>query len=110
MACGPDEIGSSPTMTYAGRVRKGPISWVLSVWRFVVDVALRWYYGRVGDLAASITFWLVISLPALVLALLALLGPLDRMITGVGLSDTIQSEVEEFITRVQYQGRRSSMS
>lgn len=69
------------------------------MWRFVVDVALRWYHGRVGDLAASITFWLFISLPALVLALLAVLGPLDRMIAGVGFSDTIQTEVEEFIGR-----------
>ncbi|MEM9566377.1 MAG: YihY/virulence factor BrkB family protein [Actinomycetota bacterium] len=79
---------------------KGPIGWLVAVWRFVVDVALRWYHGRVGDLAASITFWLVISLPASVLALLALLGPLDRMITGAGLEDTIQSEVERFISRV----------
>ncbi len=72
----------------------------MATWRFVVDVALRWYHGRVGDLAASITFWLFISLPALVLALLAVLGPLDRMITDVGFSATIQTEVEEFIGRV----------
>ncbi|MEL6982710.1 MAG: YhjD/YihY/BrkB family envelope integrity protein, partial [Actinomycetota bacterium] len=77
----------------------GPFGWLVAVWRFVVDVALRWYHGRVGDLAASITFWLFISLPALVLALLAVLGPLDRMIAGVGFSDTIQTEVEEFIGR-----------
>ncbi len=81
-------------------MRKGPIGWVVAAWRFVVDVALRWYHGRVGDLAASVTFWLVISLPALVLALLALLGPLDRMISGVGLQAQIQTQVEEFVARV----------
>jgi membrane protein len=69
-------------------------------WRFVVDVALRWYHGRVGDLAASVTFWLVISLPALVLALLAVLGPIDRLITGVGFSEQVRTQVEDFITQL----------
>lgn len=79
---------------------RGPIGWIGALWRFVVDVALRWYHGRVGDLAASVTFWIVISMPALVLALLAVLGPLDRMITGVGFSSRIETEVQEFISRV----------
>ncbi len=80
-------------------VSKGPIGWVVAAWRFVVDVALRWYHGRVGDLAASVTFWIVISLPALVLALLAVLGPLDRLVS-VEFTGRIQTEVEDFITRV----------
>lgn len=71
-----------------------------SAWRLVVDVALRWYHGRVGDLAASVTFWIVISLPALVLTLLALVGPLDRLVSGVEFKGNIQTEVDEFITRV----------
>jgi membrane protein len=81
-------------------VSKGPVGWWRASWRFVVDVALRWYHGRVGDLAASVTFWLVISLPALVLALLAVLGPLDRLITGVGFSEEIRTQVEEFLNRM----------
>lgn len=80
-------------------MRKGPIGWVRSVWRFVVDVALRWYNERVGDLAASVTFWIVISLPALVLALLAVLGPLDNLV-NVGFSNGIQAELDDFIARV----------
>lgn len=79
---------------------KGPVGWLRVTWRFVVDVALRWYHGRVGDLAASVTFWLVISLPALVLTLLALLGPIDRAISGIGFSRLIQTEVEAFIGRI----------
>ena len=80
-------------------MRKGPIGWLGSVWRFIVDVALRWYNERVGDLAASVTFWIVISLPALVLAMLAVLGPLDELV-AVGFSDGIQTEIDEFIARV----------
>ncbi len=79
----------------------------MSSWRFVWDVALRWYYGRVGDLAASVTFWFLVSLPATVLALLAILGPIDRVFgllyTGendVEFQSQIQNEVSEFIARV----------
>jgi membrane protein len=71
----------------------------MAAWRFVVDVALRWYHGRVGDLAASVTFWILISLPALVLALLAVLGPIDRLVSAE-LQPRIQTEVENFINRV----------
>jgi membrane protein len=89
-------------------VSKGPIGWVASAWRFVVDVALRWYHGRVGDLAASVTFWVLVSLPATVLALLAALGPLDDLFgffirdegSGVEFQSRIQSEVSEFMARV----------
>ena len=91
-------------------VNNGPIGWIASMWRFVWDVALRWYYGRVGDLAASVTFWLLVSLPATVLALLAILGPIDRLFGilfpiergGVELQfqSRIQLEVSEFIGRI----------
>ena len=91
-------------------VNKGPIGWIASIWRFVWDVALRWYYGRVGDLAASVTFWLLVSLPATVLALLAILGPIDRLYGmlfpiergGVELEfqSRIQLEVSEFIGQI----------
>lgn len=72
---------------------------VVVLWRFVVDVALRWYHGRIGDLAASVTFWILISLPALVLALLAVLGPIDRLVSAE-LQPRIRTEVENFIARV----------
>ena len=69
-------------------VSANPIGWVKEAWRFVFDVGLRWYHGRVGDLAASVTFWIVISLPALVLALLGILGPLDDLISIESVSYT----------------------
>ncbi len=99
MASGGLFTGSTARLRTLDGVKKGPIGWVVSAWRFVVDVALRWYHGRVGDLAASVTFWIVISLPALVLALLAVLGPLDRLVSAE-LQPRIQTEVERFIARV----------
>lgn len=78
---------------------KNPLRWVAWTWRFIVDVALRWYHGRVGDLAASVTFWIVVSLPALVLAMLAVLGPLDELV-DVGFQATIQERLIEFVDRV----------
>lgn len=87
-------------MTYPGGVRKGPIGWLGASWRFVVDVFWRWYDGRVGDKAASVTFWLVISLPALVLTLLAVLRPLDQLMAGVGIKAEIETQVQEFIGRM----------
>jgi membrane protein len=73
-------------------------------------VGLRWYHGRVGDLAASVTFWFLVSLPATVLALLAALGPVDRIFSfltrrwtngnGIELQSQIESEVLEFMDRV----------
>jgi len=76
-----------------------PFNKVVSFWRFAVDVMLRWYHGGIGDLAAGVTFWVLISLPAFVLAMLAVLGPIDSFI-GFGFQTEIQQEVEEFLARV----------
>jgi membrane protein len=69
------------------------------VWRFVVDVALRWYHGGIGDLAAGVTFWILVSLPASVLALLAALGSLDKLI-DFGFQTKIEQNVLDFLDRV----------
>lgn len=66
-----------------------------SAWRFVVDVALRWYHGGIGDLAAGVTFWVLISLPAFVLAMLAVLGPIDNVL-DFGFQTEIRENVVEF--------------
>ncbi len=69
------------------------------MWRFVVDVALRWYHGGIGDLAAGVTFWILVSLPASVLALLAALGSLDKLI-DFGFQTKIEQNVLDFLDRV----------
>lgn len=91
-------------------VSKGPVSWLVSAWQFVWDVGMRWYHGRVGDLAASVTFWFLVSLPATVLGLLAALGPVDRIFSfltrrwtdgnGIELQSQIESAVLDFVGRV----------
>lgn len=77
-----------------------------AAWRFIVDVALRWYHGGVGDLAAGVTFWILVSLPASVLALLAALGPLERFLS-ISFSTAIEQNALDFIGRVFNSGGSS---
>lgn len=78
---------------------RGPFQLLAAWWRFVVDVAVRWYKGGVGDLAAGVTFWILVSLPAAVLSLLAALGWLGRII-GENLTDDLRTNVTQFVDRV----------
>ncbi len=70
------------------------------LWRLTVAVAIRWYRTGIGDLAAGVTFWILVSLPASVLALLAALGPLDGLVDGFGFQSRIETEVINFTARV----------
>lgn len=72
---------------------------VVALWRFIVDVALRWYHGGVGDLAAGVTFWILVSLPASILALLAALGWLETVI-NFSFSVEVQDNISDFVGRV----------
>ncbi len=76
-----------------------PLSWVRSAWTFVWDVAKRWYFGGLGDLAAGVTFWILLSLPAVVLAMVSALGVLDSFL-GRSLSTEIEADITGFIERV----------
>ncbi len=76
-----------------------PSKAIASAWRLIVDVSLRWYHGGLGDLAAGVTFWMLISLPAFVLAMLAVLGPIDEY-APFGFQTEIRANVEEFADRV----------
>ncbi len=70
------------------------------LWRLTIAVAIRWYRTGIGDLAAGVTFWILVSLPASVLALLAALGPLDGLVDGFGFQSRIETEVINFTARV----------
>ncbi len=70
-----------------------------AAWRFIVDVALRWYRAGVGDLAAGVTFWILVSLPASILALLAALDPLERILS-ISFSTRIEQNVVGFVDRL----------
>lgn len=76
-----------------------PLSWLRTAWTFVFDVAKRWYYGGIGDLAAGVTFWILLSLPAVILAMVSALGVLDSLL-GRSLSDEIEADVTGWVERV----------
>ena len=76
-----------------------PLSWLRSAWTFVFNVAKRWYYGGIGDLAAGVTFWILLSLPAVILAMVSALGVLDALL-GRSLSDEIEADVTGWVERV----------
>ncbi len=76
-----------------------PLSWARSAWTFVWDISKRWYYGGIGDLAAGVTFWILLSLPAVVLAMVSALGVLDSLL-GRNLSSEIEEDITGFIERV----------
>ncbi len=76
---------------------------VVAIWRFVVDVALRWYHGGVGDLAAGVTFWILVSLPASILALLAAVDWLESVVSfsfSADVATDIEANVIDFVERV----------
>ncbi|MFT7600831.1 MAG: membrane protein [Acidimicrobiales bacterium] len=63
------------------------------------DVAKQWYYGGIGDLAAGVTFWILLSLPATALALVSALGSLQPLF-GQDLTDDVHDDLVEFVERV----------
>ncbi len=76
-----------------------PFNWLRSAWTFVFDVAKRWYFGGIGDLAAGVTFWILLSLPAVILAMVSALGVLDALL-GRSLSAEIEEDITGFVERV----------
>lgn len=77
----------------------GPIQWLRACWNFVFDVGKRWYYGGIGDLAASVTFWILLTLPAAVLAMISALGWIEGIV-GENLSTEIEADFSRFIEQV----------
>ncbi len=77
----------------------GPIQWLRASWDFVFEVGKRWYYGGIGDLAAGVTFWILLTLPAAILAMVSALGSLQGIV-GENLSQEIEDDVIRFIEKV----------
>ncbi len=76
-----------------------PLRYLRTAWDFVFEVGKRWYYGGIGDLAAGVTFWILLTLPAAILAMVSGLGQISAII-GQNLSDTVEEDVISFVTRV----------
>ncbi len=81
---------SSPTPP---RTPWGFAAWL---WRFVKDVVGRFANHNGGDLAAAITFWAILSIPAAVLALVSTLSSLESTL-GRSLAAEVEDETQQFI-------------
>lgn len=74
----------------------GPRALLRWLWQLVKDVVDDYRRDGAGDLAASITFWTVLSVPAAVLALVSGLSSLDS-IAGSSVADDVQQRSVDFI-------------
>jgi membrane protein len=67
------------------------------LWQLAKEVIDEYREDGVGDLAAAITFWTILSVPAAVLALVSTLSSLEIFV-GTSLASDVEEEVEDFIT------------
>ncbi len=73
-----------------------PLPLLRWLWQLTKDVVNEYRRDGVGDLAASITFWTILSVPAAVLALVSALSSLESIV-GASVSNDVQAEVTQFI-------------
>ncbi|WP_040495748.1 YihY/virulence factor BrkB family protein [Ilumatobacter nonamiensis] len=66
------------------------------LWRLTRDVLDEVRSDGLGDLAAAITFWTILSIPAAALALVSALGSLESVVE-TSVADDVQSEVENYV-------------
>jgi membrane protein len=69
-------------------------SWI---WQLTKDVMQEVKHDGVGDLAASITFWTILSIPAATLSLVSTLGSLE-VVVGESPADELQADVESWVS------------
>ncbi|NNE11717.1 MAG: YihY/virulence factor BrkB family protein [Ilumatobacter sp.] len=74
----------------------GPRALARWLWQLTKDVVKEFQEDGVGDLAASITFWTIVSIPAAALALVSALSSLDSVV-GSSLAEDVEAEVQEII-------------
>lgn len=74
-----------------------PLPFARWVWRLARDVAREYGKDGVGDLAAAITFWTILSIPAAALSLVSILGSLEAIL-GQSVADDVQREIERLVS------------
>ena len=67
------------------------------LWQLMRDVADEYRTDGIGDVAAAITFWTILSVPAAVLALVSALSSLESVV-GTSAANDIEREAQQFIT------------
>ncbi|MFT7649031.1 MAG: membrane protein [Candidatus Poriferisodalaceae bacterium] len=76
-------------------LRPGPLArWS---WQLTKDVIDEYRDDGIGDVAASITFWTMLSIPAAVLALVSALSSLEAVV-GASVANDVESEMQQFMT------------
>lgn len=73
-----------------------PLPFLRWSWQLAKDVVEEYRNDGVGDLAASITFWTLLSVPAAILALVSALSSLESVV-GASVSNDVRAEIEQFI-------------
>ncbi len=73
-----------------------PLALMRWLWQLAKDVLGEYSKDSVGDLAAAITFWTILSVPAAVLALVSALSSLEPLI-GTSLAAEVEAETQQFI-------------
>ena len=73
-----------------------PLHLLRWLWQLAKDVVHEYRADGVGDLAASITFWTILSIPAAALSLVSTLSSLGSLI-GESLAADVRTEIESFI-------------
>lgn len=68
------------------------------IWTLGVDVVEEYQEDRVGDLAASITFWTLLSIPATILALLSTVSSIETIV-GADIADNIEQTAVDFVNQ-----------
>lgn len=74
-----------------------PLPFLRWAWRLGRDVFDEYSEDGVGDLAAAITFWTILSIPAAALSLVSIVGSLESIV-GQSVADDVQREIEQRVS------------
>jgi membrane protein len=75
-----------------------PTGFVKWLWQLVLDIFDEYRRDGVGDLAASITFWTLLSIPAAALAMVSAVGAMGPIV-GTSAAQDFETEVTGFVER-----------
>ena len=73
-----------------------PRGFVRWLWQLGKDTWTEYSEDNVGDLAASITFWTILSIPAAALALVSALSSLEA-VAGRSVANDVEREIQEYV-------------
>ncbi len=74
-----------------------PLPFIRWMWQLARDVFDEYSEDGVGDLAAAITFWTILSIPAAALSLVSIVGSLEAIV-GQSVADDVQRQIEQRVS------------